>query len=81
MLIGSGYLSLFVQDGPYHYNLCLGGALREWFMRRKQRKEKVMKNQRADVKNPNNPDYWKDRLNQAKVALQNYYKNHGGRRS
>lgn len=81
VLVGSGYPPLFVQDGPYHYNLCLGGALREWFMRRKQRKEKVMKNQRADVKNPNNRDYWSDRLNRAVQARQNYDKKHRGRRS
>lgn len=33
VLVGSGYPPLFVQDGTYHYNLCLGGALREWFLK------------------------------------------------
>ena len=80
VLVGSGYPPLFVQDGPYHYNLCLGGALREWFMRRKQRKEKVMSNQRADVKNPNNRRYREDRNNRANQLNPNnrkYWKSRG----
>ena len=40
-----------------------------------------MKNQRADVKNPNNRAYWSNRLNEAVQALQNYDKKHRGRRS
>ena len=44
VLVGSGYPPLFVQDGPYHYNLCFGGASHEWFIRGKQRRKNTMKN-------------------------------------